>query len=182
VEIGNDQAMHGTEPPEPLELIVDARMQFDMLAAVGVLTKAQASSILRLLESGGETLSPADRAFRKNIIRYLKKEADFVTVFAEMLQIDPAVEHPGTKSKGDKRTDSPVSPKPKRDPSIEPATPRQRAAKTFLLSLPPVNTSILPSSSRPELSCLRLMPPPRRAVGASSRRRERSALGWMPTP
>jgi hypothetical protein len=81
--------MHQPERPESSdELIATARMQFDTLAAIGVLTQGQAHSILHLLQGGGKTLSPHDRAFRDNILRYLKKETDFVTVFAEMLHID----------------------------------------------------------------------------------------------
>ena len=67
-------------PESPDELIATARIQFDALAAIGVLTQGQAGSILRLLQGDGRTLSPHDRAFRDNILRYLKKEADFVTV------------------------------------------------------------------------------------------------------
>jgi hypothetical protein len=88
-DIGNHQAMHEPERPKSLnELIATARTQFGALRAVGVLTEGQAKSIFQLLECDGGTLSPHDRALRDNILRYLKKEAEFVTVFAEMLQID----------------------------------------------------------------------------------------------
>jgi hypothetical protein len=88
VESGNGQATHEPERGDSRkELIAAARMQFDALRAVGILTQGQANSILQLLEGDGRTLSPHDGLFRHNIVRYLKKEAHFATVFVEMLQI-----------------------------------------------------------------------------------------------
>jgi hypothetical protein len=145
VETGNHQAMHELERPESLnELIATARIRFDALAAIGVLTQRQANSILHLLERGGGTLSPHDRLFRHNILRYLKKKADFVTVFAEMLQIDKHPAPPGPKSQryamllrlAGKRPRVPFKPS-NRDPST---TAKRRGAKTFILSLAPINT------------------------------------------
>jgi hypothetical protein len=77
--------------------------------------------------------------FRDNIVRYLRKEADFVSVFAEMLQIDPAAEYPGAKSQGDKFNGKSGPPKPKRDPRVLSATPGHRMA------LPAVKTFISPA-------------------------------------
>jgi hypothetical protein len=144
--------MHEPEHLEsPDELIATARIQFDALAAIGVLTQGQAGSILRLLQGDGRTLSPHDRAFRDNILRYLKKEADFVTVFAEMLHID---KHPAPRGPkphwytmlrrlSGKRPR--ILPQPSnRDPSVAPAMPKRRGAETFLLALAPIKTFILP--------------------------------------
>lgn len=150
--IGNHHAMHEPEHFEsPDELIATARMQFDTLAAIGVLTQSQAGSILRLLQGGGGTLSPHDQAFRDNILRYLKKEADFVTVFAEMLHIDKHPVPRGPKPHwytmlrrlSGKRPR--ILPQPSnRDPSVAPAMPKRRGAEMFLLALAPIKTFILP--------------------------------------
>ena len=120
-------------------LIAGARTRFHALYVIGVLTQDQARSILQLLECGEKKLSLDDRMFRDNIIRYLRKEADFVSVFAEMLQIDPAPEYPGAKSQGDKFNRKSGPPKPKRDPRVLSATPGHRMA------LPAVKTFISPA-------------------------------------
>ena len=144
--------MHEAEPPESLdELITTARIKFGALAAIGVLTQSQTHSILHLLQGDGRTLSPHDRAFRDNILRYLKKEADFVTVFGEMLHIDtpPAPINPKPlwqvmlRRLSGKRPR--ILPQPSnRDPSVAPAMPKWRGAETFLLALAPIKTFILP--------------------------------------
>ncbi len=149
MEIGNHPAVRKPERPESLdEFIATARMQFDMLAAIGVLTQGQASLILHLLQGDGGTLSAHDHAFRDNILHYLKKEADFVTVFAQMLQIDEAPAPHGPESQGNalarKRPRVSHQP-PDRDPSVAPTTPKRDGAKTSKLSLPPVKTYILPA-------------------------------------
>ncbi|WGJ14387.1 hypothetical protein QEV83_17370 [Methylocapsa sp. D3K7] len=120
-------------------LIAGARTRFHALQVIGVLTQDQASSILQLLERGEKKLSQHDRVFHDNIIRYLRKEADFVSVFAEMLQIDPAPECPEEKSQGDKLNGKSGPRKPKRDPRVSSATPGQR------MSLPAVKTFISPA-------------------------------------
>ena len=100
MERGNGHAKHEPERRDSRkELIAAARMQFDALRAVGILTPGPARSIVHLLESDEGTLSMHGRAFRDNIIRYLKKEADFVSVFAEMLQIDGAGAEPAPSAK-----------------------------------------------------------------------------------
>ena len=100
MERGNGHAKHEPERRDSRkELIAAARMQFDALRAVGILTPGPARSIVHLLESDEGTLSMHGRAFRDNIIRYLKKEADFGSVFAEMLQIDGAGAEPAPSAK-----------------------------------------------------------------------------------
>ena len=143
VNITTDHAKDKAERGDSFDaLIAGARTRFHALHVIGVLTQDQARSILQLLECGEKKLSLDDRLFRDNIIRYLKKEADFVSVFAEMLQIDTAAKHPGAKSQGDKFNGKSGAPKPKRDPSVAPAIPRRRAAT---VSLPPVKIFILPA-------------------------------------
>ena len=128
------------------ELIAAARMRFDALAAIGVLTQGQARSILYLLECDDAT----DRAFRDNIIRYLKKEEDFITVFAEMLQIDDNPAPPKSAlrktakrwafwAKGKRTTPAGARRQPrstKSPPGLN-AGSRARKAGQYLLSLPP---------------------------------------------
>ena len=73
MERGNGHAKHEPERRDSRkELIAAARMQFDALRAVGILTPGPARSIVHLLESDEGTLSMHGRAFRDNIIRYLK--------------------------------------------------------------------------------------------------------------
>jgi hypothetical protein len=144
VEISNGRAKDGAERRKPLDaFIASARLRFHALQVIGVLTQDQASSITRLLECDEKTLSAHDLMFRENIIRYLKKEANFVSVFAEMLQIDLETEHPGGKSQSGKSAGKSKSPKSKRAPPVAAATPWRRTAKTFLLSLPPIRTYVL---------------------------------------
>jgi hypothetical protein len=99
---------------------------------------------MRLLECDEKTLSAHDQMFRENIIRYLKKEANFVSVFADMLQIDLETEHAGRRSQSDKLAGKTGCPDSKRYPSVAAATPRRRAAKTFFLSLPHIRPYVLP--------------------------------------
>lgn len=140
VNITTDHAKDKAERGDSFDaLIAGARTRFHALHVIGVLTQDQARSILQLLECGEKNLSLDDRLFRDNIIRYLRKEADFVSVSAEMLQIDPAAKHPGAKSQGDKLNGKSGPPKPKRDPRVSSATPGQR------MSLPAIKTFILPA-------------------------------------
>jgi len=145
--------MHEPEHPESLdEFIANARIKFGALAAIGVLTQSQAHSILYLLQGDGRTLSTHDRAFRDNILRYLKKEADFVTVFGEMLHIDkpPAPINPKPlwqvmlRRLAGKTPRVPPQPS-NRDPSVARVTPKRRAAEIFLLSIPHIKTFLLPA-------------------------------------
>ena len=152
MEVRNHQAMHEPERLlSPDELIAGARMRFEALAAIGVLTQGQARSILRLLEDG-ETLSRRERAFRDDIVRYLNKEVDFVSVFAEMLQIDkhPAPPRPKPRWNALLRwlagTISRVLPQPSnRASSIVPTMLKRRWAQISRMSLPPIKTFILPA-------------------------------------
>ncbi len=140
MNIATDHAKDKAERGDSFEaLIVGARIRFHALHVIGVLTQDQARSILQLLECGEKKLSLDERLFRDNVIRYLKKEADFVSVFAEMLQIDPAAKHPGAKSQGDKFNGKRGAPQPKRDPRVLSATPAHR------LALPAVITFISPA-------------------------------------
>ncbi|MGA7386032.1 MAG: caspase family protein, partial [Methylocella sp.] len=92
VEIGNYHARHERERREALnQLIATARIRFHALQANGVLTQGQADSILRLLECDEAILFPYDQAIRDNVVRYLKGEVDFASVFARVRQID---DHP----------------------------------------------------------------------------------------
>jgi hypothetical protein len=144
--------MHEPECPESLdEFMASARMQFDALAAIGVLTQGQASSILHLLQNG-ETLSGRERAFRHNIVRYLKKEADFVSVFGEMLQIDklPARSRPKrrrytTLRRLARKSRHDLPPPPNRNPSVALSMLKRRWAQIFRGSLPPVEKFLFPA-------------------------------------
>lgn len=148
MESGNGHTKHEPQRRDSRkEFIADARMRFDVLRVVGVLTESQASSIMRLLECDAETLSLHDRLFRDNITRYLKKKADFVTVFGEMLQIGKSPAHHGPPSHGGRARKNPrVSWKTSNaGPSVAPAALERREAFTSLLALPPVKTYILPT-------------------------------------
>ena len=70
MERGNGHAKHEPERRDSRkELIAAARMQFDALRAVGILTPGPARSIVHLLESDEGTLSKHGRVFRDNGFR-----------------------------------------------------------------------------------------------------------------
>jgi hypothetical protein len=117
IEIGNYQAKHEREWREAHnQLIATARTKFDTLQANGVLTQGQIESILRHLEECDEaTRLPHEWAFRDNVIRYLKGEVDFVSVFArEFISAVPAKHE----------IEPPVAP-PTVDPQNTPHGPQQ---------------------------------------------------------
>ncbi|HXW72378.1 MAG TPA: hypothetical protein VEK34_13195 [Methylocella sp.] len=127
--------------PSRNEFIADARIRFEMLGAIRILTESQVNSIVHILECEEGTLSGESKAFRKNILRYLRKEADFKAVFADMLAANEGAA-PLVKEKQQSRGEA-VAKKVSKDSSGSRGVPERsvagkaHAGRKMLTVLPP---------------------------------------------
>lgn len=145
-------------------------MRFGLLQAVKVLTESQMRSLLHLLQRDDLALSKSSRVFRDHVLAYLRKEADFISVFAEMLQIDQT----GKKTEPDGHRPGSFKVLPSEARKTKPpkallgkAGRGLKRAKEIIISLPPLKALILGMAvgSIPMITALSILYAPEQNAG-----------------